>query len=257
MRRRALLSLLLLAVGCRKPPAEPLRVAAAADLAHAFDELGPAFRAKSSPPTDLKLTLGATGLLARQLVQGAPFDLFLAANVSYVDEVVKAGACDGATVASYARGRLVIWIKGAGGAELTPASLADARFKHIAIANPEHAPYGRAAKEALTRAGVWGTTSERLVYGENVQQAFELARSGNADVALVGLSLPIATKSGSWASVDDALYTPIEQALVVCKHGTNASGARRLKAFIEAAEGRAILRRYGFLLPGETLAKAP
>src|SRR3954469_4203059 len=109
MRPRALLSLLLLTMGCRKPTAEPLRVAAAADLARAVDELSPAFSATSSSPTDLKLTLGSTGLLARQLAQGAPFDLFLAANISYVDEVVKAGACDGATVSSYARGRLVIW----------------------------------------------------------------------------------------------------------------------------------------------------
>lgn len=253
----ALLVLLLCAVGCKKAPVEPLRVAAAADLAHAFAELSPAFRATSSPPTDVKLTLGATGLLARQLEQGAPFDLFLAANVSYVDRVVKAGACDGGTVSSYARGRLVIWVKGAAGAELTPASLSDARFKHIAIANPDHAPYGKAARDALTRAGVWSSVSPRLVYGENVQQTFELAQSGNADAAIVGLSLAIGSEQGTWAVVDEALYSPIEQALVVCNHGSNAAGARRLKAFIEAPAGRTILRKYGFLLPGETLAKAP
>jgi len=255
----ALLGLLLVAlpVGCKKAPVEPLRVAAAADLAHAFAELSPAFSAQSSPPTEVKLTLGATGLLARQLEQGAPFDLFLAANVSYVEQVVKAGACDGSTVESYARGRLVIWVKGTGGAELTPASLSDARFKHIAIANPDHAPYGKAARDALTRAGVWSNVSERMVYGENVQQTFELAQSGNADAAIVGLSLAIGTKQGSWAMVDEALYAPIEQALVVCKRGTNPDGARRMKAFIEAPKGRAILRKYGFLLPGETLAKAP
>lgn len=257
MKRAALLSLFLVSVGCKAAPPEPLRVAAAADLAHAFTELGPAFSAQSSKPTELKLTLGATGLLARQLSQGAPFDLFLAANVSYVDQVVKAGACDGTTVASYARGRLVIWVKGAGGAELTPASLADARFKHIAIANPEHAPYGKAARDALTGAGVWSRVSERMVYGENVQQTFELAQSGNADVAIVGLSLAIGSPKGSWAMVDEALYAPIEQALVVCNHGTNAAGARRLKAFIEAPEGRTILRKFGFLMPGETWALAP
>jgi molybdate transport system substrate-binding protein len=249
--------LLFLALGCKAKPPEPLRVAAAADLAHAFVELGPAFSARESPPTDLKLTLGATGLLSRQLIQGAPFDLFLAANVSYVEQVVKAGACDGSTVASYARGRLVIWVKGAGGAELTPSSLADARFTHIAIANPEHAPYGKAAREVLTRAGVWSSVSERMVYGENVQQTFELAQSGNADVAIVGLSLAIGSGQGSWAMVDEGLYTPIEQALVVCNRGTNAAGARRLKAFIEAPAGRAILRKFGFLMPGEALAKTP
>lgn len=257
MKRRALCSLLLLSVGCKARPPEPLRVAAAADLAHAFAELGPAFNAQSSTPTELKLTLGSTGLLARQLVQGAPFDLFLAANVSYVDQVVKAGACDGQSVASYARGRLVIWVKGTGGAELTPASLAEARFKHIAIANPEYAPYGKAARDALTRAGVWSRVSDRMVYGENVQQTLELARSGNADVAIVGLSLAIAAPTGSWAIVDEGSYPPIDQALVVCKRGTNATGARRLKAFIEAPAGRAILRKFGFLMPGEAWASVP
>jgi len=255
----ALLGLLLVAVpaGCKKAPVEPLRVAAAADLAHAFKELSPAFSAQSSPPTEVKLTLGATGLLARQLEQGAPFDLFLAANVNYVEQVVKGGACDGGTVASYARGRLVIWVKGPSGAELTPAALSDARFKHIAIANPDHAPYGKAARDALTRARVWSNVSDRMVYGENVQQTFELARTGNADAAIVGLSLAIGTKEGSWAMVDEALYGPIEQALVVCNRGTNAAAARRMKSFIEAPAGRAILRKYGFLLPGETLAKVP
>ena len=257
MKRAVSLSLLLAAVGCKAAPPEPLRVAAAADLAHAFAELGPAFSAQSSTPSDLKLTFGATGLLATQLKQGAPFDLFLAANASYVEQVVKAGACDGSSVASYARGRLVIWVKGEGGAELTPSSLADARFKHIAIANPEHAPYGKAARDALTHAGVWSNVSARMVYGENVQQAFELAQSGNADVAIVGLSLAIGALRGTWAFVDEASYAPIEQALVVCNHGTNGAGARRLKAFIEAPSGRAILSKFGFLMPGETLAKAP
>jgi molybdate transport system substrate-binding protein len=257
MKRRAWLWPLLFAVGCKAPPAEPLRVAAAADLAHAFAELGPAFSAQSSTPIELKLSFGATGLLARQIKQGAPFDLFLAANISYVEQVVKAGACDAASVASYARGRLVIWVKGAGGAELTLAALSDARFKRIAIANPEHAPYGKAAREALTDAGVWSGVSQRMVYGENVQQAFELAQSGNADVAIVGLSLAIGAAQGSWAMVDEASHAPIEQALVVCKHGTNAAGARRLKAFIEGPAGRAILRKSGFLMPGETWASAP
>ena len=147
--------------------------------------------------------------------------------------------------------------EGRGGTELTPSALSDARFKHIAIANPEHAPYGKAAREALTRAGVWDRIARRVVYGENVQQTFELAQSGNADVAIVGLSLAIGSDKGTWAMVDESLYAAIDQALVVCKHGTNAAGARRLKAFIEAPAGRAILRKFGFLMPGEAWALAP
>lgn len=242
-------------VACQAKPAQPLRVAAAADLAHAFDELTPAFAAESK--VELKLTLGASGLLAKQIAQGAPFDLFLAANSSYVNDVVKAGACDGATRESYATGRLVIWTKAEGGQALTPSALLDARFKHIAIANPEHAPYGKAAREALSKAGVWDAVSTRMVYGENVQQTFELAKSGNADVAIVGLSLALGAKQGSWAFVEPALYTPLEQSLVVCQRGSNPEAGRALAAFLKAPAGRAILKKYGFLLPGEALAKAP
>ncbi|HWZ88397.1 MAG TPA: molybdate ABC transporter substrate-binding protein, partial [Polyangiaceae bacterium] len=165
--------------------------------------------------------------------------------------------CDGTTQRSYARGRLVIWVKSTDGAALTLGSLADARFKHIAIANPEHAPYGAAASEALTRAEVWSRISDRLVYGENVQQTLELAQTGNADVAIVGLSLAITASSGSWSLIDEAGYAPIDQMLVVCQRGGNAAGARRLADFLSAPAGRAILRKYGFLLPGEALAKAP
>jgi len=246
---------LALLVACKGKPAEPLHVAAAADLARAFAEITPAFAARTS--SDLKLTVGASGLLARQILQGAPFDLFLAANTAYVEQVVKAGACDGATQYKYARGRIVIWVRGSGGAQLTLAGLHDARFKHIAIANPEHAPYGMAAREALTRAGVWSQISDHLVYGENVQQTLELAQSGNADVAIVGLSLALGSMGGSWSLIDETSYAPIDQSLVVCKHGTNAAAAHELADFLRAPAGRAILSKYGFTLPGEAAPKAP
>ncbi len=246
---------LALLVSCKGKPPEPLHVAAAADLAHAFIEITPAFTAQT--PSDLKLTIGATGLLARQIMQGAPFDLFLAANTAYVEQVVKAGACDGATQFKYGRGKIVLWVKGSDGAQLSLPALNDARFKHIAIANPEHAPYGMAAREALTRAGVWSQVSERMVYGENVQQTLELAQSGNADVAIVGLSLALGAAGGSWSLVDEASYTPFDQSLVVCRHGTNAVAAQKLADFLKAPAGRAILQKYGFTLPGEATPKAP
>jgi len=244
-----------LSVGCKKKPRQPLRVAAAADLALAFTELTPAFAARY--PFDVKLTLGSTGLLARQIAQGAPFDLFLAANREYADQAVKSGACDGATQDRYARGRIVIWVKGEGGAALTVRSLAEARFKHIAIANPEHAPYGAAAKEALANAGIWQQVSERMVYGDIVQQTLALAQSGNADAAIVGLSLAIAAPGGSWAMIDEAGYSPIDQTLVVCGRGTNRAGGQKLADFLKSPAGHVILRKYGFVLPGEEAPKAP
>lgn len=255
MTRFALLPVFALVFGCRDKPAEPLRVAAAADLAHAFEELTPAFNAEH--PVDLKLTSGSSGLLAKQVEQGAPFDLFLAANTGYVEQAVKAGACDGATVQRYARGRLVIWVAGSDGGQLTLSSLTDERFRHIAIANPEHAPYGKAAREALSKASVWDRIGYRVVYAENVQQTQQLALSGNAEVAIVGLSLALGSRTGSWSMIDESLYTPLDQALVVCKHGTNAASARQFADFLKAPAGRTILRKYGFLLPGEALAKAP
>jgi len=245
----------LTATACHQKPEVTLRVAAAADLAHAFEELRPAFEAETHVP--LTVTLGSTGLLSKQILQGAPFDLFAAADTSYVAQVVKAGACDGSTQASYARGRLVVWVLGAGGGALTLTSLRDPRFKHVAIANPEHAPYGAAARAALKKAGVWQDLEERLVFGENVQQTLELAQSGNADAAIVGLSLAIGSKGGSWALIDEQLYPPLEQALVVCGHDKNVAAAKQLAAFMSAPAGRAIMKKYGFLLPGETLAAQP
>jgi molybdate transport system substrate-binding protein len=246
---------LALPLGCKAKAPPPLRVAAAADLAHAFEEIQTAFAPQT--PSRLTLTVGASGLLAKQISGGAPFDLFLAANSGYVEQVVRASACDGSTVHVYARGRLVIWSKRPEASTLTLARLVEPRFEHIAIANPEHAPYGAAAREALNHARVWNQVASRMVYGENVQQALELAKTGNADVAIVGLSLALAQQSGSWAPVDEALYAPIDQSLVVCRHGENPGDARRLADFLSSPNGRTILRKYGFLLPGEAVAKAP
>jgi len=245
----------LLLLACKAKPLAPVRVAAAADLAHAFDELKPVFATEN--PGEMTVSIGSSGLLAKQIAEGAPFDLFLAANTDYVDQVVKEGVCDGASAHVYGRGRLVIWVPGADGASLSLGSLSDTRFKHIAIANPEHAPYGAAARDALTRAGLWRSLNDRIAYGENVQQTLELAKTGNAEAAIVGLSLALAQKIGSFAFVDEAAYAPIDQALVVCTHGGNTAAARKLAQFLEGPSGRAILRKYGFLLPGEALAKAP
>src|SRR5262249_23213427 len=151
-------------------------------------------------------------LLAKQLDQGAPFDVFAAANVSFVDQVVKSGACDGGSKAMYARGRLVVWTRSGAGAAppRSLADLADSRFAHVAIANPEHAPYGRAAEDALGRSGALDAVKPKLVFGENVQQALELAQTGNADAAIVALSLTIARNDGVSLPVDPTLHAPID-----------------------------------------------
>jgi molybdate transport system substrate-binding protein len=234
----------------------PIRVAAASDLMLAFEELGRTFEQQSGRP--VTFSFGSTGLLTKQLREGAPFDLFAAANVSFVDEVVGAGACDGQTKAPYARGRIAVWTKSGGAA--VPASLAelaDRRFTRIAIANPEHAPYGQAAREALRQQGIWAAVEPRLVLGENVRQTLQLAETGNVEAAIVALSLVMSDRKNPWLLVDEHLHRPIDQALVVCTHGKNRAGGAAFAEFIHAEAGRAVMRRYGFLLPGEKLTRAP
>ena len=240
--------------GCAKTasPEPPLRVAAAADLAFAFREVGDAFAKKSGLPAPI-FSFGSTGLLEKQIEQGAPFDVFAAANVSYADQAVKAGACDGATRKSYGRGRLVVWTskEAATAPPLTLADLADARFRKVAIANPEHAPYGRAAEQALAHLGLWDGIKSKLVFGENVQETLQFAVTGNADAAVVALSLAIVTKDGVSLPIDESLHAPIDQAMVLCNGGGNRAAGARFEDFVNGPDGRAIMKRYGFLLPGE------
>ncbi|HEY3821199.1 MAG TPA: molybdate ABC transporter substrate-binding protein [Polyangiaceae bacterium] len=230
---------------------EPLKVAAAADLSFAFKDVGEAYEKKTGEK--VVFSFGATGLLEKQVAEGAPFDVFAAANVSYADDAVAAGACLGDSKALYASGHIVLYsAKDAGFHPKTLADLADPRVAKIAIANPDHAPYGMAAKQAMTRAGVWDQVKAKVVYGENVQQTLQFAQSGNADVAIVALSLATVTP-GEAAPIPTNLHEPIDQAMVVCTHGkAGPAEARKFIAFVQSAEGHAVMRRYGFLLPGES-----
>lgn len=230
-----------------------MHVAAAADLAVAFKEVGTAFEQASGKKVEF--SFGSTGLLAKQISEGAPFDVFAAANVSYVDDVVRANACDGATKRLYARGRIVMWSNDEALLPANVGELRDAKYAKVSLANPDHAPYGVAAQQAMTRAGVWQTVQPRAVYGENVQQALMFAQSGNAEVAIVALSLAI-TSGGSYLPIDAELHAPLDQAMVVCKGGSSGGKPNEARSFVEFVSsdaGRAIMRRYGFLLPGEAI----
>jgi molybdate transport system substrate-binding protein len=232
---------------------EPLRVAAAADLAKAFEEVGASFEKQSG--RKVEFNFGSSGLLAKQVRQGAPFDVYAAANVEYVDEVVNAGSCIAETKRPYARGRIVLWAKDQEHLPAKIEDLADPKYTKVAIANPEHAPYGKAAQQALEKKGIWDKTQPRAVYGENVQQTLMFARSGNADVAIVALSIAISTP-GKWLEIDPSLYQPLDQAMVVCKGGPAGGKPNEARAFVDfvgSEAGRAIMRKYGFLLPGESL----
>jgi molybdate transport system substrate-binding protein len=236
-----------------EPEPAPVHVAAASDLTHAFGDLGPLFEAETK--RKVVFSFGASGLLTQQIREGAPFDMLASANVGFTDKLIKEGQCDGTTQAKYARGRLVVWTKK--GLVEPPKKLSDlksARFKRIAIANPEHAPYGKAAQQALEHEKLWGALQPRIVYGENIKQTQQFAQSGNAEAALVSQSLVTGTDDGVALPVDESLHDPIDQALVVCNHGKNTEGGRAFAKFVVNDKGREVLKKYGFELPGAVSA---
>lgn len=236
--------------GCKSTQsATPVRIAAASDLTLAFTELAADFTKRTG--REVTVTFGSTGQLAKQLSQGAPFDVFAAADVATVDALAAAGTCAAATKVVFARGRLAVWTAPGITAPSTPEELTDERFKHIAIANTEHAPYGRAAKAALETAGVYGNVKTRLVFGDSVSHALQLVRSGNAEAGLISLSLVINSKDGQMLLLDESLYPPLNQAAIIC----GAEGPRRegAKAFLETLEAnRALLDKFGFEPPAAT-----
>jgi molybdate transport system substrate-binding protein len=238
----------------RAPKHEPaLRVAAAADLSRAFAEVADVWvRAGHERPV---FTFGSTGLLAKQIEQGAPFDVFAAANVEFVDDVTARGACDVSTRALYARGRIVVYTpRRPGSRPVRLEELASADIQRVAIAQPEHAPYGRAAKQALERKGLWEAVKPKLVYGENVLQTMQYAVTGNADAAIIALSLAVA-RDGQFVPIEPALHDPIDQALVVCGRDRRAAAGAEFVRFLGSPAGREVMTRYGFLLPGEVLGE--
>jgi molybdate transport system substrate-binding protein len=227
-----------------KAPPAPVRVAAASDLTLAFEELGNLFERQTGQR--VTFSFAASGALAKQLERGAPFDLFAAANPAFADAAVAAGACDGSSKALYARGYLVAWSKNGGARVASLSDLARPEIKRIAIANPEHAPYGKAAREALLEAGVWNAVEAKLVRGENVRQTLQFAQTGNADVALVALSLVAQDHTGQTLAIDPRLHGPIEQTLVVCRRGKNEAGGRAFAELVASPEGQTVLKRHGF-----------
>jgi molybdate transport system substrate-binding protein len=254
----AVSAILFFSNGCsRQPPnkqvnATEITVAAAADLTPAFEEIGKRFEQE----TGVKVTFlfGSTGTLAQQIENGAPVDLFAAANISFVESLERKGLIVPDTKALYGRGRIVVWTRSDSPLKLDRLEdLVRPEIKHIAIANPGHAPYGMAAREAMERVGVLKEVQPRLVLGENVRQAMQFAETGNADVAVIALSLAMQSQ-GHWTLVPDHLHQPLDQALAVIKATKHEDAARRFAAFINSEAGREIMRKYGFILPSEVPA---
>lgn len=248
----ALLLLSALVAGCAAPgAAQPatITVSAASDLQPAFEELGRRFTAETG--VQVKFNFGSTGQLAQQIERGAPVDLFAAANAAFVDDLAQLDLIIPDTRALYARGRITLWTRADSPIQLDQIEdLMQPAVRRVAIANPEHAPYGVAAREALQRAGIWEQIQPKLVFGENVSQTLQLADTGNVDAAIVALSLSIAS-DGRWTLIPETLHAPLDQVLVVIRGTQHEAAARSFAAFVNGPEGRPIMRRYGFVLPGE------
>jgi molybdate transport system substrate-binding protein len=244
----ALLAIILLAGGCNRSGSEPaLTVAAASDLTPAFEELGRMFEA--SQKTKVVFVFGSTGMLTRQIENGAPFDLFAAANVSYIDQLQQKGLIVPDTKRIYARGQITLWTPSNSTVKIeTISDLARPEVTRIAIANPDHAPYGQAAREALQSAGIWDTVKPRLVYGDNVRQTLQYAETGNVEVAIVALSLSMQSK-GHWVLIPEELHKPLDQGMAVIKSTKHEQAARAFNEFVNGPQGREILRKYGFSFP--------
>lgn len=226
-----------------------VRVAAAADLARAFEEVGKAFQTKTG--IEPLFTFGSSGNLAKQIENAAPYFLFASANKDYAVQAAKSGNCYPDTIAPYARGRIVVWTPPGIAPPKTLDELKDSRFKKIAIANPDHAPYGKAAQQALEKSGLWDALKDKLVLGDNIQATLAYAQTKNADAAIVALSLAVVNDGGAALDIDTSLYQPLEQVLIVCGSGEEVDSAKKLAAFINSPDGREIMTRYGFLLPDE------
>lgn len=248
----AFLLTLVFTTACRDNSApathtDELTVAAASDLTVAFEEIGREFQAVHK--TKVVFVFGSTGMLTRQIENGAPVDLFAAANVSYIEQLEQKGLIIPDTKAIYARGRITLWTPNDSTLRLEKINdLARPEVTRIAIANPDHAPYGLAARQALESAGIWDAVKPKLVYGDNIRQTLQYAETGNVEIAIVALSLSMQSK-GRWSLVPEELHQPLDQGLAVMKSTNNEQSARTFAAFLAAPEGRAIMQRYGFSFP--------
>jgi len=227
-----------------------LTVFAASDLGPAFKRIVPQFERKAS--ARITLVLGSTGMLAQQIRNGAPADVFFAANETFVTQLSTEHLTLKTSEAVYARGRVAVVALRSGGLKVDSLTdLADARVKRVAIANPQHAPYGVAAKQALEAAGLWTAVEPKLVFGENVQQAVQFVRSGSAEAGIVARSVSD-TPDLTWRLVDERLHAALDQVAVVLARTKEPRAAASFIEFVNSVDGRAAMRQFGFLLPGES-----
>ena len=229
-------------------------VAAASDLTYAMKEIAADFEKSAS--CSVRVSYGSSGNFETQIENGAPFDVFFSADIEYPRKLEAQGLASPGSTYLYGIGKVILWVRNDSKLDVSKGLdvLRDPSIKKIAIANPLHAPYGRAAEEALKKTGVYDAIKDRLVLGENISQTAEFAETGNADAGILALSLvlsPALKDKGRYFQIPDNLYSPIQQGVVVLRASKNQQGAQAILDYIKTPAETAILERYGFVLPGK------
>ena len=233
--------------------ANTVRVAAASDLQTVMPAISERFQASTG--RQISISYGSSGNFFTQIRNGAPFDVFLSADIDYPRRLEAAGLAEPGSVVTYGFGRIVVWWRRGApvDAQRGLEALADARVRRIAIANPEHAPYGRAAVAALRHEGLYDRVRTKLVLGENISQAAQFVHSGNADAGIVALSLalsPALNAIGAYYEIPAPFYPPIEQGAVVVKSSANKGGASEFLRFLRMPDSVRVLQSFGFAAAG-------
>lgn len=246
---RALLAALILGVLALPAHADKFTIAAASDLRFALNDIIEIYRAQH-PEHTFEVIYGSSGKMTTQIINGAPYDLFFSADISFPERLQAAGLT-ATEPAVYAIGRIVIWSNTIDAAQLTLADLAGDSIRRIAIAQPAHAPYGLRAQEAMQAAGVWDKVQGKLVFGENIAHTAQMVESGAAEVGIIALSLarfPTLAQHGHHL-IDDALHQPLTQGYVVTRRGGGKPTVLNFARFMETEAAQAVMERYGFVLP--------
>jgi len=238
--------------------ADELRIAAAADLQFAMQEVAAQFQKETG--TTVNVSYGSSGNFFQQIQNGAPFDVFFSANVDYAKQLEDSGLTVPGTLYEYAKGKIVIWVPNDSKFNLDSGfrALLDSSVKKISVANPQHAPYGKAAVSALQHENIYDQIKEKLVFGENISQTMTFVTSGAADVGIVALSLVVSPNmkdKGRYWEIPDDDYPAIDQACVALRSSKNQNAARQFVAFIKSPGVAEVLKKYGFVVPTRLAGK--
>ncbi len=224
-----------------------ITVAAASDLSFAFKDIAAVFEKETG--IKIILSFGSSGMLAKQISEGAPFDLFFAADRKYIEDLSRNGHVISSSVERYARGVIVLALNKSPGIEVRNLKdLMKPGIKNVAIANPDHAPYGRAAMEALKSAGLWDKLRDKLVYGENIRQTLQFIQTGNAQAGIVALSL-VNVPEITYVMIDPSLHNPIDQTMGIVKTSGDTEASASFMRYVKGPVGSEIMKKYGFIIP--------